>query len=96
MELKNDKQMNNTAKVILGVAAGAAAGAITGILLAPDSGKNTRKKIAQGTTDLVDDLKQEVSDKVDFAKETYNESLEKAANSSKNGIDRAKEKLSMA
>ena len=88
--------MNNTAKIVTGVLAGAAAGALTGILLAPDSGKNTRKKIVEGTNDLVDNLKDEVETKSEVAKETYNHSLEKAANSTKNGVDKAKEKLTLS
>jgi gas vesicle protein len=46
-----------TSRVLLGIAAGIAAGAILGILLAPDSGANTRKKIASKSQDVVDDLK---------------------------------------
>ncbi|KYG76941.1 MULTISPECIES: YtxH domain-containing protein [Roseivirga] len=88
--------MNNTAKIITGVVAGVAAGAVTGILLAPDSGKNTRKKIAEGANDMVDNLKEEAEVKAKSAKETYNDSLEKAANSTKNGVDKAKEKLAIS
>lgn len=88
--------MNDTAKIITGVVAGVAAGAITAVLMAPDSGKNTRQKLVDGTRSLVDDLKDEVDTKASSAKESYNESLEKAANSTKNGVDKAKEKLSMA
>ena len=39
-------------KTILGVIAGASIGAIAGILLAPDKGSATRKKIADHTVDL--------------------------------------------
>ena len=46
-----------TSNVILGVLAGAAVGAVIGILFAPDSGKNTRDKISRKTEDLVGDLK---------------------------------------
>ena len=85
--------MNTTAKIIIGVLAGAAAGAITGILLAPDSGKNTRKKIIDGTNDMVDNLKDEMRTKAVEAKGSYNESVERVAKSTKNGVDLAKEKL---
>lgn len=88
--------MNNTAKIITGVLAGAAAGAVTGLLLAPDSGKNTRKKIVNGANDMVDSLKDQVETKTEAAKDSYNQSLEKAANSTKNGVDKAKEKLTMS
>jgi gas vesicle protein len=38
--------MNNSGKILAAVAAGIAAGAVLGILFAPDKGTETRKKIA--------------------------------------------------
>jgi len=46
-----------TGKLITGILAGAAAGAILGILFAPDKGTETRKKIAKKGTDLTDAVK---------------------------------------
>ena len=45
-------------KVLLGVLAGLAAGAVLGILLAPDKGSETRKKILSKGEELADDLKE--------------------------------------
>lgn len=53
--------MENT-KIILGIAIGAAAGAIAGILLAPASGKETRKSIADTTNNWVNSMKERFSD----------------------------------
>ena len=53
-------------KVILGVLAGVAAGAIFGILFAPDKGCETRKKIAKKGADVADDLKNKMNDFVNF------------------------------
>lgn len=47
-----------TDKVILGVLGGLAAGAIMGILFAPDKGKSTRKKIKDASDDYADELKE--------------------------------------
>ena len=44
-------------KLLTGVLAGAAAGAILGILLAPDRGSETRKKIAKKGNDISGSVK---------------------------------------
>ena len=53
--------MTNDQKVIVGFLVGAAAGALAGILLAPDSGDQTRKKIVSKANDLKDDLGSQLS-----------------------------------
>lgn len=42
----------NAGKLIAGILAGAAAGAILGVLFAPDKGEETRSKIASKTSDM--------------------------------------------
>lgn len=54
---KKTKKGSTAMKVAGGVLAGAAAGAIAGILLAPDSGKNTRKKISEKSKKVVANVK---------------------------------------
>ena len=46
-----------TGKLITGILAGAAAGAILGVLFAPNKGSETRKKIARKSTDITDAVK---------------------------------------
>ena len=46
----------SSGKVLASVLAGAAAGAILGILFAPDKGTETRRKIAEKGTDLRDSV----------------------------------------
>ncbi len=48
--------MNSTGRNILTFLTGAVAGAIAGILLAPNSGKKTREIISQKANDLKEDL----------------------------------------
>jgi gas vesicle protein len=47
--------------IILGVVAGVAAGALIGILFAPDKGDSTRKKIIHKGEDYVGNLKEKIN-----------------------------------
>jgi len=53
--------MNNDQKVIIGFLFGVAAGALAGLLLAPTSGEETRKKITDKATDLKDELSSQIN-----------------------------------
>lgn len=75
----------NSGKVLLGVLAGVAVGAVLGILFAPDKGWNTRKRISKKGEELVEDLKEKfdeflesVSAKVDDVKEDVDDFTEKS------------------
>ncbi|HEY0678489.1 MAG TPA: YtxH domain-containing protein [Chitinophagaceae bacterium] len=59
--------MNKTTSVIVALAAGAAAGFIAGLLLAPEKGEDTRKKI----TDAGKKFTSKVTDKVSEVMGTY-------------------------
>ena len=48
--------MNNTSKILTALVALAAAGAIVGILFAPDKGSETRRKIKEQGRKVVDDV----------------------------------------
>jgi len=47
----------STVKVLLGALAGIAAGALVGIIFAPEKGSNTRKQIKDKSNDYLDKLK---------------------------------------
>lgn len=57
-----------TGKVVLGALAGIAIGAVVGVLLAPDKGSETRKKISKKGSEYKDGLKE----KYDGLKDKYN------------------------
>jgi gas vesicle protein len=69
--------MSNT-KAVLGFVAGAAVGALVGVLLAPDSGSNTRKKISGKAEDMTDSLKSSYDEFVSKLKKAYTNSKEDA------------------
>jgi gas vesicle protein len=55
----------NNGKAILAVLAGIAAGTAIGMLLAPDKGSDTRKKICKKGEDLADAVSDRISEKFD-------------------------------
>ena len=63
-----------TGKVVLGTLAGIAIGAVVGVLLAPDKGSETRRKISQKGAGAVDGLKS----KYDGLKDKYNDLVDGA------------------
>ncbi len=70
----------SSGKVLLGVLAGVAAGALIGILFAPDKGVNTRKKMVSKGEEYVDDLKAKFSEFVDGVAGKFEKSGSKVAN----------------
>lgn len=49
--------MNNNSKILVALAAGIAAGAVLGVLFAPEKGAETRKKILDQGKKMSDDVK---------------------------------------
>ena len=61
----------STGKVVLGLLAGVAAGAIVGLLFAPSKGSDTRKKIAKKGKSYEKKLKKKFSENVDKANKKF-------------------------
>jgi gas vesicle protein len=66
----------NGGKMILGLLVGVAAGALLGVLFAPEKGTDTRRKISQKSKDFVDEVKNKydefvkgVNEKIDSVKQ---------------------------
>ncbi len=70
----------STGKLLLGVVAGVAAGALVGILFAPDKGSETRRKISKKGADYAADLKNSFSDLVDGMSSKFDDAKEEASN----------------
>ena len=75
--------MNTSGKILAAVAAGIAAGAVLGILFAPDKGSETRRKINEQGKKFADDVK----DKFSKGKEKFNQFKEDIEKSVKEKVD---------
>jgi gas vesicle protein len=78
--------MSNTSKILLGFIAGAAIGGALGILLAPDKGSETRRKIVEKGSDLGDSI----TDFGETVKEKFNDVVENV----KGSFNRTKNSMS--
>lgn len=61
----------NSSKIVLGILGGIAAGAIAGLLLAPDKGSKTRKKIVDKSKDFADEMKGKFKDLYENVTDKY-------------------------
>jgi gas vesicle protein len=87
--------MNTTSKVILGILGAAAAGVVIGLLVAPEKGKDTRKRLkktaeewADSMTNLwargkeaTDNIAKDMKEKAGYAKSAAEEKVNKAKES---------------
>ncbi len=80
--------MNSGSKVLMGIMAGAAAGAVLGLLFAPETGVETRRKLGEGSKDLAANLKDKFSELVDGIAEKYESAKEGASDLLHKGKDK--------
>lgn len=79
--------MANKSKIMLALLLGAAAGAVLGVLFAPDSGEKTRRKVKRWAEDLEDEL----SSVYEEGKETMEEMKKKAKDKAGEWADKTRE-----
>ena len=82
--------MNTTSKVLLGILGAAAAGVVIGLLVAPDKGNETRKKIKKTAGEWADSL----SHMWERGKHAAEEGAEEAKDKARYAKSAAEEKVS--
>ena len=87
--------MNTKTKVIGGFLVGAAAGALSGILLAPRSGRKTRKKIKDESQRMADELIEKANESLSAIKRNYNNKLDRYTKTGKASVDGLSETFSV-
>jgi len=75
----------SSGKVLLGVLAGLAAGALLGILFAPEKGSVTRKKMSKKAEDYADGLKEKFNEFLDNISEKFEEVKEEVSDLTEQG-----------
>jgi len=75
----------SSGKVLLGLLAGVAAGALLGILFAPDKGKTTRKKMSKNGEDYLETAKEKFNEFLDDISEKIGEVKEEVTDFAEKG-----------
>ena len=78
--------------LIGGLLVGAAVGVVIGMLIAPDSGKESRRKLLKGSRKLVDGMKGSIEDSVDSLKDRFNSGIDELARKGKDVLNIANDR----
>ncbi|MGE0588437.1 MAG: YtxH domain-containing protein [Cyclobacteriaceae bacterium] len=79
--------MNTKAKVLGGFILGSVAGVAAGMLLAPRSGRKTRKKLISKSKEMASDLADTANTKMKEAVKAYNERVDRFKANGKHAVD---------
>lgn len=85
--------MNTNTKIIGSLLIGITLGAATGLLLAPRSGKKTRKKIKAESKRMADELIENANESLANAKRNYNKKLEEYVKTGKASINNLSDRI---
>lgn len=85
-----------TSNTLLGIIAGLAVGATLGVLLAPDKGEKTRKKIISKSKEAKDKLKDSFDDFLDTVSDKYSSLKEEGEDLLKKEKEDLKERMKKA
>ena len=78
-------------KVLLGLLAGVAAGAVLGVLFAPEKGSATRKKISKKSDDYAETLKEQFKEFLDSLSEKFEQAKEEITDTAEEDTTKSQE-----
>jgi gas vesicle protein len=81
----------STGKVVLGLVAGFAAGALAGVLFAPAKGSKTRKRIVRKGEDYVDSMKDQMDELLESVTNKFDKVKSEVVDFADKKMDRVKE-----
>lgn len=79
-------------KSLPGILVGLAVGAVVGLLLAPESGNKTRKRISSESDSFFKDLQDQLQSGLESIKSQYNDYVDAAADKGQDLVGQAKRK----
>lgn len=79
-------------KSLPGILIGLAVGAVVGLLLAPESGNKTRKRISSESDSFFKDLQDQLQSGLENIKDQYNDYIDAAADKGQSLVGQAKKK----
>ena len=83
----------STGKLVLGIVAGVATGALLGVLFAPEKGATTRKRICRKGEDLTDDLKEKVDEFVSNIAKKFDQVKKEVTDFAEKAMEKEEEDL---
>jgi gas vesicle protein len=89
---KKKVMKNGTRNAVLGFVAGAATGTLAGLLIAPEKGSKTRKKISKKVNNVSKDVTDTLNEKVDNLKDQVTEIINEMKGNKVNTGEKAKVK----
>ncbi len=84
---RKERRKEAAKQVAVGLSIGAAAGAVAGLLLAPKTGRETRKLLADRTSDTIERLKENIEDARDRIEDVRLQVVESAKKGTKTETD---------